>query len=118
MIHDDLSLSLNPHSWNSAANVIWIDQPVGSGYSYADAGDSGPWSEAEIADNVFQFLQGFIAQYPKYAKLPFYITGESYGQSEQREQLEPSHAISTLLKHRLSCLHSVSVRVLVYLFNS
>lgn len=78
IIHDDLSLTLNPYSWNSKANVIWIDQPVGSGYSYADAGDSGPWSEAEIADNVFQFLQGFLSQYPKYSKQDFFVTGESY----------------------------------------
>ena len=77
-IQDDLSLSLNPYSWNSNATVIYIDQPVNTGYSYADNGDWGAFSEAEIADNLFWFLQGWLEQYPKYQELPFYITGESY----------------------------------------
>jgi carboxypeptidase C (cathepsin A) len=78
IIADDLSLSLNPFSWNSNASVIWIDQPVNTGYSYAEPGDFGATSEAEIADNLYEFLQGFLSQYPKYSELPFYITGESY----------------------------------------
>lgn len=78
IIADDLSLSLNPYSWNSNATVIWIDQPSGSGYSYSDAGDVGPFDEAGVADNVYQFLQGFLMQYPQFQTVPFYITGESY----------------------------------------
>lgn len=54
------------------------DQPSGSGYSYSDAGDVGPFDEAGVADNVYQFLQGFLMQYPQFQTVPFYITGESY----------------------------------------
>jgi carboxypeptidase C (cathepsin A) len=32
----------------------------------------------EIADNVYQFLQGFLEQNPKFRAAPFYLTGESY----------------------------------------
>jgi len=78
IIQDDLSLTLNPYSWNSNANVIWIDQPVNTGFSFGDAGDPGVFSEAEIAANLVEFMQGFLTQYPKYAELPFFITGESY----------------------------------------
>ena len=78
IIADDLSLSLNPYSWNSNATVIWIDQPSGSGYSYSDKGDVGPFDEVGVADNVYQFLQGFLTQYPQFQTVPFYITGESY----------------------------------------
>jgi carboxypeptidase C (cathepsin A) len=32
----------------------------------------------EIADNVYQFLQGFLEQNPKFRAAPFFLTGESY----------------------------------------
>ena len=34
IVEDDLSLTLNPQSWNNNATVIWVDQPVGTGFSY------------------------------------------------------------------------------------
>lgn len=32
-IKDDLSLKINPHSWNNNANLLYIDQPLGTGFS-------------------------------------------------------------------------------------
>ena len=33
-INDNLTLKLNPYSWNTNANMLYVDQPVGTGYSY------------------------------------------------------------------------------------
>lgn len=33
------STEFHPESWNSNANVFFVDQPVGVGYSYADYGE-------------------------------------------------------------------------------
>lgn len=72
-------LEINPNSWNTNANAIWIDQPVGTGYSYGSKFlDPGVNGEAQVAADLYAFLQGFLAANPKYAKAPFYITGESY----------------------------------------
>ena len=65
-------------SWNSFANVLWIDQPVNTGFSYSDDGDIGVVTEDAMASNMVEFFRVFFQRYPKYAKLPFYITGESY----------------------------------------
>jgi cathepsin A (carboxypeptidase C) len=66
----------NPYSWNTAANVFFLDQPVGVGYSY---GKTKVKSTKESARDVYAFLQLFFSEYTQYADNPFHISGESYG---------------------------------------
>ncbi|KAF7349217.1 Carboxypeptidase [Mycena sanguinolenta] len=68
----------NPHSWTNAANMIFLDQPVDVGFSYADDGSSVKTC-ADAAKDVYSFLQLFFEQFPEYAKLPFHVAGESFG---------------------------------------
>jgi hypothetical protein len=35
-INDDLTLRDNPTGWDVNHNVIYVDQPIGTGYSYSD----------------------------------------------------------------------------------
>jgi carboxypeptidase C (cathepsin A) len=78
-VNPDLSLKDNPYSWNSKANVIWVDNPVGSGYSYVNNPNGYVSNEDEVASELWIFLQQFFKLYPQYKNLPFFITGESYG---------------------------------------
>jgi cathepsin A (carboxypeptidase C) len=66
----------NPYSWNSNANVIFLDQPVNVGFSYSE-GSSVSTTEA-AAEDVYAFLQVLLAALPQFAKAPFHLTGESY----------------------------------------
>ena len=36
---NDTSTEFHPESWNSNANVFFVDQPVGVGFSYAEYGE-------------------------------------------------------------------------------
>jgi len=71
------NLHVNPYSWNKFTNLIYIDQPVGTGFSYADS--DYIHDEKAVATEMYAFLQGFFKQFPQYTKQDFYIVGESYG---------------------------------------
>lgn len=52
-----------------------IDQPVGTGFSWADSLSDYAKEEDQVAIDLYEFLQIFLQRNPKYAKLPFFITG-------------------------------------------
>ncbi|CDO69371.1 hypothetical protein BN946_scf184961.g13 [Trametes cinnabarina] len=79
------SVTLNPYSWNEVSNVLYIDQPVGVGFSY---GDENVYTGEDAAAQVWQFLQIFFSdrRFAKYKKSNFGIWTElrgtgSYGAS-------------------------------------
>ena len=72
------STVFNPHSWNEHANIIFLDSPVGTGWSYASDGSTVN-SLAELATDVHAFLALFITNFPEYAKAPFHLAAESWG---------------------------------------
>jgi cathepsin A (carboxypeptidase C) len=65
----------NPSSWNSNANLLYIDQPAGTGFSYGTGMDV---NEKGVARDMYDFLQQFMQQHSKYAELDFFAVGESY----------------------------------------
>jgi carboxypeptidase D len=48
-------LEYNPGSWDEFANVMFVDNPVGTGYSFVD-GDSYVRELPEMANQFVQFL--------------------------------------------------------------
>jgi len=77
-ISNNLNMTLNPYSWNSFANLLYVDQPVGTGFSYTEDQDDYVTSEDQVSNDMYTFLQKWFDRYPQYAKLPFFIMGESY----------------------------------------
>lgn len=75
-ISEDREPVYNPYSWNSNASVIFLDQPVGVGYSYG-SGSVGDTPAA--AKDIYALLTLFFHQFPEYAHQDFHIAGESYG---------------------------------------
>ncbi|EAR93053.2 serine carboxypeptidase family protein (macronuclear) [Tetrahymena thermophila SB210] len=76
-ITDNITLTSNPYSWNTNANVIFVDQPVGTGLSKVGQNDLDK-SEVKIAKDMHHFLTKFLERYPQFVGRDFYIAGESY----------------------------------------
>ena len=86
-IGDDAAgtISVTPDSWNQEAHVVYWDQPIGTGYSYADpAGEYDPTkveyvrNEEDLSQMFWEGLQGFFTRHPEYKDCPLYLCGESY----------------------------------------
>jgi serine carboxypeptidase-like clade 4 len=77
-VNDDLTLTFNPYTWNSHANLLYVDQPGGTGYSTVQDSNGYVQNEDQVAADFYTFLVGFFKKYPKFVGRDFYITGESY----------------------------------------
>merc|ERR1712226_272130 len=69
---------MNPYAWTKKANVIYIDNPVGAGFSYAQD-DALPHSQEEVARDLYEALTQWFTMFPEYQPNDFYVFGESYG---------------------------------------
>nr|GEW84108.1 serine carboxypeptidase II-2 [Tanacetum cinerariifolium] len=76
---DGKSVYLNPYSWNTVANLLFIDSPVGVGYSYSNtSSDIESNGDKRTAEDLLQFVLNWLERFPQYKGRDFYMTGESY----------------------------------------
>lgn len=68
----------NPHSWNTNASVIYLDQPAGVGFSYTDSGEADVTDTRTAAKDVYAFLSLFFQEFTDFKDLGVHISGESY----------------------------------------
>lgn len=68
---------INPISWNNNANLLFVDQPIGTGFSKGSILDI-PRNENKVAEHFGIFLTGLYNKYPEFKERPMYISGESY----------------------------------------
>ncbi|KAK0653412.1 Pheromone-processing carboxypeptidase kex1 [Lasiodiplodia hormozganensis] len=73
----DQKLVYNNGSWDEFANLLFVDNPVGTGFSYVDT-DSYLHELDEMADQFVIFLEKWFAMFPQFMYDDIYIAGESY----------------------------------------
>lgn len=74
-----LELEERNHTWVKHYNVLFIDNPVGTGFSYVDDFSLLTKSNAEIADDLLAFMKEFYKRNPEFTGTPLHIYAESYG---------------------------------------
>ena len=75
------SFNRNPYSWTNVAHMIWVEQPLRTGFSVPsnDAKDPRVRNEYDVADDFHAFLSSFLRVFEHLKDSPLYIIGESYG---------------------------------------
>ncbi|EMR64747.1 putative carboxypeptidase kex1 protein [Eutypa lata UCREL1] len=76
-LKDENTLEYNNGSWHEFANLLFVDNPVGTGYSYVDT-NSYVHELDEMADQFVAFLEKWFVLFPQYEHDDIYIAGESY----------------------------------------
>jgi carboxypeptidase D len=73
----DGTLIYNEGSWDEFANLLFVDNPVGTGFSYTNT--EGYVSELQqMADEFLSFMEKWFALFPQFENDDLYFAGESY----------------------------------------
>jgi len=76
---DGLRLKVRPERWNRFANMLFLEAPIGVGFSYHN---NATYYSLNDDDNTalrnLQALEGFYKKFPNFLKNDLFLTGESY----------------------------------------
>jgi hypothetical protein len=67
-----------PHSWVEHATLLFIEQPVGTGFSFTSNPAASPRNLEEVAAHLLTFLENFYAVFPEHHGANLYLAGESF----------------------------------------
>lgn len=65
-VQKDGTLRYNDGSWDEFANLLFVDNPVGTGFSYVDS-NAYVHELKDMASQMVLFLEKFFALFPDYA---------------------------------------------------
>jgi carboxypeptidase C (cathepsin A) len=73
------NIQLNKWSWNKIANMVFLEQPVGVGFSYSNNSSDYIIGDDQASKDNLETILSFLERFPDFVKNPLYITSESYG---------------------------------------
>ncbi|XP_058069743.1 serine carboxypeptidase-like 17 isoform X2 [Magnolia sinica] len=72
------TLKLRQHSWTKISNIIFVDSPVWTGFSYSSGSKDYSGGDIKSSKEVHQFLRKWLIAHPQFLSNPLYVGGESY----------------------------------------
>ncbi|XP_037419584.1 serine carboxypeptidase-like 51 isoform X1 [Triticum dicoccoides] len=76
-----LDVNLKPHNstWLQKADLIFVDLPVGVGYSYVEDPSVLATTDVQVAADATELLKALTKEIPTLHSSPLFLVGESYG---------------------------------------
>ncbi|KAG7536875.1 Peptidase S10 serine carboxypeptidase [Arabidopsis suecica] len=75
---DGRGLRVNSMSWNKASNLLFVESPVGVGWSYSNRSSDYNTGDKSTASDMLVFLLGWFDKFPEFKSRDFFLTGENY----------------------------------------
>ncbi|KAI5011528.1 hypothetical protein ZWY2020_013665 [Hordeum vulgare] len=70
-------LQLNPYSWTKVANILFVDTPVGAGFSFSRRPQGYDVGEVSTSLQLHELLIKWFTDRPEFLANPLYIGGDS-----------------------------------------
>ncbi|KAJ8541202.1 hypothetical protein K7X08_002018 [Anisodus acutangulus] len=71
-------LGVTPNSWTKVANIIFLEQPINTGFSYATTPEAINIVDVDACKHVYEFLLKWLVDHPEFSSNSFYLGGDSY----------------------------------------
>ncbi|KAF5179146.1 Serine carboxypeptidase-like [Thalictrum thalictroides] len=96
-------LYINNFSWNSVANLLFLETPAGVGFSYTNkSSDLFNTGDKRTAEDSLQFVIRWIERFPRYKHREVYLTGESYAGHYVPQLAREIMAYNAVSKHPIN----------------
>ncbi|XP_053613853.1 vitellogenic carboxypeptidase-like [Plodia interpunctella] len=69
----------SPHSWLQNHSLLFIDNPVGTGFSFTNHPDGFTQDSTTYGIHLYSALRQFLQMFPELRSAPLFVAGESYG---------------------------------------
>ncbi|XP_047987732.1 venom serine carboxypeptidase-like isoform X2 [Leguminivora glycinivorella] len=76
--YDGVQLKRRQWSWANNYSLLFVDNPVGAGFSFTNKQDGFVKDMETCSKNLYKALQQFLTIFPELRTAPLYIAGESY----------------------------------------
>lgn len=74
-----MTFTLNENSWNKKASVLYLEMPLGTGFSYGGSSKIDHITDDTFTTEFMYVIRMFFERFPAYKKCDFYLSGHGYG---------------------------------------
>ncbi|XP_066441741.1 probable serine carboxypeptidase CPVL [Eleutherodactylus coqui] len=78
VVNHNLTLAYREFSWTNKYSMLYIDNPVGTGFSFTKNDQGYAVNQDDVGRDLYSALTQFFQIFPEYQQNEFYATGQSY----------------------------------------
>jgi len=101
-VKENLKVTKRQTSWTLTHHVIYIDQPVGTGFSFTKLDKCMAQNQDNVATDLYNALRQFFIMFPDIKNNEFYITGESYAGKYVPALAHKIHTLNPLASEKIN----------------